>query len=778
MLADFFIVFKWWLYILLLGIIFLPLTQKYFGRFIDKGYAFSKVLAAVITGFTLWALSSLKILSFSYTNILLVLAVWAAINLYIAFQNRRPPAAGHRPLAVTEKLKKPNSLRKGGKPKVVPSSRMANAGDSWPEANHWIKFALFEEIIFLLLLIFWSYIRGLQPNIHGLEKFMDFGFINAALRADYMPPTDIWFAGRPINYYYFGHYLTAFLTRFTGIKASITYNLMLGTILANTFALSFSLAANMFYSCSRERLKKAVIAGIIAALMVTFAGNLHGFIYAYAKPFIEKNITYENTDYKYFYSQSTRYIGFNPVTNDKTIHEFPIYSFVVSDLHGHVSDIPHVITFLALLYAYAIGRRDRKGPDTKTLLLGSLLLAVMYMTNAWDYAIYMVVAGAVLFCFELRVVSCELHRRKANENYQLTIIKSKAVEKIAELFSRKKILSFGYCFLVIVILSQLFMLPFNLSFEPMMGGVDFVKSRSQLYQLLILWGHQFFFAGCFIAFIIYKIVRYCRRPNKAKDPDKGFSGLLNNLHISDIFCFTVTLCALGLILLPEIVYVVDIYSKNHHRANTMFKLTYQAFIMLGLMIGYISARLVNKPRKLWSKLLVSVVFALMLGLPMLYPPLAVKGYYGELKASNYDGLDGLEFLRNKYPGDYEAVKWFEENVKGQTVILEANGDSYTDYCRISMATGLPTVQGWYVHEWLWRNSSELPRKRAEEVAVVYESQDTKRTFEIIHKYNIQYIILGRLERLKFQKLNEEKLLSLGTVVFESEQTKIIKIKAY
>ena len=38
----------------------------------------------------------------------------------------------------------------------------------------------------------------------------------------------------------------------------------------------------------------------------------------------------------YWYPNATRFIH-------NTIHEFPLYSFVVSDLHGHVLDIPIVL---------------------------------------------------------------------------------------------------------------------------------------------------------------------------------------------------------------------------------------------------------------------------------------------------------------------------------------------------------------------------------------------------------------------------------------------------
>ena len=46
------------------------------------------------------------------------------------------------------------------------------------------------------------------------------------------------------------------------------------------------------------------------------------------------------------------------------------------------------------------------------------------------------------------------------------------------------------------------------------------------------------------------------------------------------------LCAIGLVLIPELVYVRDIYENGNARANTMFKLTYQAYILFGMTMGY------------------------------------------------------------------------------------------------------------------------------------------------------------------------------------------------
>jgi len=76
---------------------------------------------------------------------------------------------------------------------------------------------------------------------------MDYGFINSILRSPTMPPKDMWFAGQSINYYYFGHFITALLTKLSGINSTITYNLMVSSIFAFSFLGTFSLGANISY---------------------------------------------------------------------------------------------------------------------------------------------------------------------------------------------------------------------------------------------------------------------------------------------------------------------------------------------------------------------------------------------------------------------------------------------------------------------------------------------------------------------------------------------------
>jgi len=713
MLGYMIFVIKWWLYILLIGILFLPVAQKVLCCFFDRGYGFSKIIGILTLSYSSWLLS--------IHSIILPLALIPAALLAYKRSN-------------TVEFIKENK-----------------------------RIILFEELLFLGMLLSWCYVRGLQPDIYGLEKYMDFGFVNAILRADGMPPIDIWFAGKGINYYYFGHYICAYLTKLTGIEPAVSYNLMIATLFSLSFLLTFSIASNLLHLLKRFSMRKLVIAGLIAASLLAFGGNLHSFIYGYGVPLYNRITSSQPEDSKYFYPDSTRYIGYNPSTDDKTIHEYPAYSFIVSDLHGHVSDIPTVLTFMALILScFAPGKEPGRLGYGKLVLLG-FLLSIMYMTNTWDYPIYITVLSIVM-----------LYRHIHSNSMFSSHTGASGIMKPAN-----PLIKTSAVVLVIIALSQIFALPYSLKFESISAGVALVHYRTPLYQLAVLWGYQLFYILCFSVFLTVTTagrMKLHRREGSSINPKEGWLGrLVKNIAVPDMLCLIICCCGLGLLLIPELVYVSDIYSRGYHRANTMFKLTYQAFIMFCIAAGYIMARVPSALQRKNAKVLTAAVLLIVYLMPMSYFPLAFKGYYNTLKPSNYKGLDGLQFIKSKYPEDYGVIQWLNTNVKGQPAILEAHGDSYSDYCRISMATGLPTVQGWHVHEWLWRNNKDEPDKRGKEVQTVYESQDINETWDIINKYDVEYIIIGDLEREKFMYLNEEKLLSLGEVVFEMGDTKVVRV---
>jgi uncharacterized membrane protein len=135
-------------------------------------------------------------------------------------------------------------------------------------------------------------------------------------------------------------------------------------------------------------------------------------------------------------------------------------------------------------------------------------------------------------------------------------------------------------------------------------------------------------------------------------------------------------------------------------------------------------------------------------------------------------LDGMAYMKELERGDYNAIKWIQENIKGTPVILEASakGSSYSYVSRVSANTGLPTVIGWTRHERFWGRDRAEIRKRVEDVRSIYTTGSEKKTLELTDKYNISYIYIGNLERRiyseklsKFEDKNNFELVYQGSV---------------
>jgi YYY domain-containing protein len=244
----------------------------------------------------------------------------------------------------------------------------------------------------------------------------------------------------------------------------------------------------------------------------------------------------------------------------------------------------------------------------------------------------------------------------------------------------------------------------------------------------------------------------------------------------DLIFMILVAISVALIILTELIYVKDIYAGDYYRANTVFKITYQSWIILAISGSYIVSRmsdLFNQSKlKVWG-VIWGILFLFLFSFTLLYPVLAIRSYYNGLK--QYHGIDGTRYLESRYPEDFDAINWLNKNIKGQPVIVEAVGESYTDYARISANTGLPTVVGWPIHEWLWRGTYDIVVPRNTDVQTIYESQDIDTVKTILSKYKVQYVYVGKFEREKYPSLAEDKFNSLGKIVFEKSQTRIYKI---
>jgi len=678
MLADLFSILTWWSTIFILGLVSFPLLFFTFKKFYDRAYLFSKIITPIILAFLLLLFGTLRILPFNLISIYSLLVIFLLADLILL-------------------------LRKKNYKKFF----------SFIKKRY--KLILFQELLFFLFLAAWSFIRAFNPSIEGLEKYMDWGFMNSILRSDFLPPKDIWFSGATINYYYFGHLFFALLTKISTLDSAITYNLSIATLCSLTFTYAFSFSLNLIHlSSPKTKIKKIILISLITAIFLTFSGNLHTIFKV-----IQSRVTH--TEFKYWYPDATRFIGFDPLTNDKTIHEFPLYSFVVADLHGHMNAIPFVIFFMLFLLNSFLNYSSKKLFNWDFIIPSAFLLSVIYMTNAWDFAIYGLLLAFFIFLIFLN--------------------------KEKNIFAFLKTLVTG---LLIILFWYLFTLPFSLNFQPMMEGILPADSHSYFYQLLILYGGFALISFPFYFFFLSQ---------KSK-------------KTTDFFVLSMVIIASTLILIPELFYIKDIYIYEHRRANTMFKLTYQAFILLALSSGYILSRLSNLKSKLLN-ISYKIIFSTIFVLHLIYPYFAIKSFY---HFKNYQGLNGNNYLQKIYPDNFNAIQWLNKNIKGQPVILEAVGDSYTTYNHISVSTGLPTIQGWIVHEWLWRGGYDQPKLRQEHVSEIYQSLDLNKTKKLLDQYNVSYIFIGDKEFEKYPKLNQEKFEELGAqLVFRSGQTVIYQL---
>ena len=722
--GDVWTFWTWYLLALVLGAVAMPLTGRLFRRFQDRGWMFSKVTAIAVSGFLTWFLVAVKIIKFTTMTCIVVTLVCAAASLILYCREQK---AGFECI---------------------------------PFAHLDLVYA--EELLFFAAFLLWTYFAGFHPAAYGTEKFMDYGFMEAMMRSKTLPATDLWYSQGKINYYYGGQYFAVFLTKLSGAKVELTYNLMRTFVAGLAFAMPFSLVHQMVtdrLGKTRSRWKKALpsVTGILAGISVSIAGNMHYVVYGQIIPFIQKLKGEEVSSY--WFPDATRYIGFNPDVEDKTIHEFPCYSFVLGDLHAHVVDIMFVLLLLGLLYAWmkkvrtaelsreSMSRRLfwKKQLLMPQLLAAGALLGMFHWTNYWDFVIYFVVTcGAALF---MNIIG-----QKGRSKWVLGVTAAQAAE--------------------VLILATVIILPFTLQFDTsnMVQGIALAKHHSLPHQLLVLWGLPGILTILFVVSLLIEKLRGAEQ--------KSLYHLLTSIRLPDLFAVLMGLCAIGLVLIPELVYVRDIYENRNARANTMFKLTYQAYIMFGMTMIYVIFRLLVICRNRLLKVL-AVIGLFFFVWTCGYFGNSVHSWFGEVwKPSQYKGLNATAFLETDFPEDVNGIRWLKENISDAPVVLEANGDSYSEYERVSAMTGLPTIMGWYVHEWLWRGNLSDLNAKIEEIQEIYTSTDEARVKELLEEYNVSYIFVGSCERNKYgADMNNDLLKSLGEVVFQDSEypTYIVKI---
>ena len=776
----------WWLIVAeIIGLAAFPLAYYLLPRLRDRGFSISKALGLLLIGFSSWLLSVLHIVPSAQPTLWLMLLIMGGLSGRYVWTRRREF--------------KEFVVRERGALIAI-------------------------EAVFLIFFVGWAVFRSFDPAIDHTEQPMDFAFFNASIRSEFGQPQDPWLSGESISYYYFGYWMMGSVSKLTGIASNISYNLAMALIPALAAVGIFGLVYNMVRA-EVSRWVYGIIGAAGAVILVGVAGNLEGVL-----EFMRLNgmgsqgfydwVRVDGVDGPnagvaeswapqefWWWFRATRVINtFDGGQGiDYTIQEFPFFSFMLGDMHPHVMAIPFVLMFVAFSWNWLRSPTDRwlvpvsssNSPDVPTgpglqgyatLLAMGIVLGGLAFTNMWD--------GPTLVALLVAVAILKVYQTRGGG------------------FSN---LIGGVVPVTVAVLAVAFLLylPYYLGFTSSLTGIEpVVAATTRPVHTFIVWGLLLVVVAPFVvATFLRTTIRAEWRGTTLVAVlvwalplalygflmlwDEGRSADLSTrfFHILPLAIlismgahsvlwlaregedggklFAMVLAVLGMMLLlgPELLFVGDTFSS---RMNTVFKLYYQAWVILAAVSGYaiyywVSTRATVRG---WKRALTTVwagAFVVLLAGSVYYPAAAAtsKGSLDGRSAT----LDGLDFLERSRPAEYRAIEYLKDNVDGDAIMVEAVGEWF-DAGLISRSTGVPTVLNWSGHQVQWRGAAvELDAGREDpaevcrgldardaagfllcrelDVARIYQTQDVQEARNLLARYDVEYVYVGPRERTKY-----------------------------
>jgi len=800
----------WYLTVLLLGWLAYPIVRLAMPGLSDHGYPFARTFGLLLWAWLAWMAGSL---GFSYNRITI-----AALFLFLAVTGIA--------LAYYQRKELKEEIH-----------------------TRW-RYFLMVEGIFLLFFLLDLAIRLGNPDLwhayKGGERPMDFSYLNAVLKSTSFPPYDPWFAGGYINYYYFGYVLVGTPVKFLGVVPSIAYNYILPTLFAMLAVSAFSVGWNIMDAGLKtddgnwKRLFKRLpfITGFSSAAAMLLLGNLgvirmlyQGFqrmvapggvidssnifqhwwwaIQGFLKTLSGVPLPYITGDW---YWLPSRVI---PAPGDiEPITEFPLFTFLYSDLHAHMIALP--LTVLALAWALSLLKSGATWKGTLGTVsgfgLGALVIGSLKPTNTWDYYTYLVLGVlAIAYATWRSPLKGSRFRSIPSKTWRLIIT--------------------GTLMLVVVLLSMILFQPFSKWFYQAYGSVDFWKyGHTPVGSYLTQWGVFLFFI---VSWMTWETRQWmAETPLSALEKLRPYRALLQILVfllVAAILVLLILKIAIAWLVLPlgawatililkkdmpdvkravlflvgtglvlTLVVELVVLRGDVGRMNTVFKFYLQAWVLMGLSAAAAFGWLLTEIPK-WRFNWQSTWYFFSTGLVICASLFLILGGMDKIKdrwapdaPHTLDSMTYMEYSTYADFGvdmdlsqDYRAIQWMNQNVSGSPVIVEANVTEYHWGSRFTIYSGLPGVLGWNWHQRQQRVlSSNTVFQRVDEIAAFYKTPDPVLAVDFLRKYNIRYIVVGQLERaeyrdpenadaglMKFERYNG----TLWTEVYREGQTVIYSV---
>ncbi len=472
----------------------------------------------------------------------------------------------------------------------------------------------------------------------------------------------------------------------------------------------FSISAGIVFEVL-YKIKRSIPIGILGVITTLFMANYERFVAL---------LRHQNL---INYWASSRVIP-------NTINEFPLFSFIHGDNHPHYFFLP-----LSILGIYLIWK------EKKVWML--FLFVFILIINPWSLP----------FFFFLWVVKRYIENGfKTDDIVDIsTFLVGAIILALPFLYTRGHtplglgIVPKGSKLLPLFIhLGPFILLTLNmLKKKDIIILADYIKRYKYLLLLLIpvLIYRPSLFLGIF-ALSLFSIT--------IKEKDR-------------IRKFFLMLLMYGYVVVSgcEVLFIKDIYSGGaFYRGNTVFKFYFLSWILFAVSLSYLNLSKNNK---------LSIIILVLIIIPaFIYLPVGVKG---RIDLASPPTLNGILFIKTRYPIDYNIIQYINKNIQGHPGIVEAvnkNKGAYTYYGRISTYTGLPTILGWKMHELVWRGYIPEGDEREKAVYTLYTgSMKEKEPF--ILKYKVKYMIIGTLEKKYY---GEKLILPYSTKKIEVETIRV------
>ncbi|HUE99124.1 MAG TPA: DUF2298 domain-containing protein [Anaerolineales bacterium] len=761
--------FVWYLFIFILGLAVYPLIRLAMPGLADKGYPLSRALGLVLFGYLAWMGGSVGIPNTRIT-IAIIFGLLLVVGGLLAYYQR-------------------TELR-----------------EEWRNSR---KYFLMIEGLFLAFFLVNLIIRIGNPDLwhpaKGGERPMDFSYFNAVIKSTVFPPYDPWFAGGYINYYYYGFVLVGMPVKLLGIVPSIAYNFILPTLFAIVGVCAFSLGWNLVESRTsnvsenrRSMFDMGLISGLAASALTLLLGNLGTIQLVYHKlqelgaagtfswePTISifqrwtwaiqgfmmtirgASLPMGPGDWYWNPSRVLPPLGGNEIT------EFPLFTFIYSDLHAHMIAIPLALLAVSWALAVVLGRAKWPNPLSAALgiAVGGLIVGVFYPANLSDTYTYLLIG--------IIAIGYAVFRHTEG---------SSLLRRIA--------LSIGAVIILFLLARYLYM-PYRTWYAQAYSALDPWKGPfTPIWSYLTHWLVFLFIVAAWMVWetrewmattpvsALRKLKPYALLIEGALVvlvmallllaylkisigwialPIAAWAGvLLFRPNIPDVKRFVLFL--IGTALLITIVVELLVVSGDIGRQNTIFKFYMQSWLLLAVSAGAAFTwtipaffRWLPGWRAFWQTAMVFLIAGAAL--------FTITGTVGKIRdrwiVEAPRTLDSMTFMnyahyddygqRLDLSEDYRAIRWMQDNVQGSPVIVEASNCVEYHWCtRFTVYTGLPGVIGWNWHQRQQRVfTATWVEARVADVGNFYNAIDAEFTNEFLKRYDVRYIVVGQLERAAY-----------------------------